>query len=477
MNDAEIARALDHHRAGRLAEAEAAWRRALDADPGHAGVLHNLGVIEAQRGRHTAALSLFDRALAVRPDYAEAHLNRAGVLRALARYDDAIAACDRVIALRPDHPEPYNGKGEALQQQGKLDAAAICYEQALARHPGHYGARLGLGVVLTALGRYEAAATHFRATLALRRGDHPLEPDHRSFRTTSRLKLRHDVAQFRYLEATGVDAERYRALADSYNAIDRQMRWPENEAEIVPLPEALRATIAESYGRPCHLVDAPTIAGGALNADLDAAAIARRYADKTPGVAFCDGLLKPEALASLRRFLLGSTIWFDFAHIGGFLAAYLEDGMACPLLLQIGNEIRAAFPDIIRGHPLNQAWAFKCLTGERGIGVHADAAAISVNFWITPDSANMEPERGGLIVYRRLPPPDWRLTGYDADMAAIRDFVREVDARDTVAVPYSENRAVLFDGDLFHESGAVRFRPGYENHRINITLLYGRRRR
>jgi hypothetical protein len=42
-------------------------------------------------------------------------------------------------------------------------------------------------------------------------------------------------------------------------------------------------------------------------------------------------------------------------------------------------------------------------------------------------------------------------------------------------VPYRENRAVLFESRLFHRSDAPHFAPGYENRRINVTLLFGRR--
>jgi hypothetical protein len=41
-------------------------------------------------------------------------------------------------------------------------------------------------------------------------------------------------------------------------------------------------------------------------------------------------------------------------------------------------------------------------------------------------------------------------------------------------VPYRENRAVLFDSRLFHYSDAPKFAQGYENYRINVTLLFGR---
>ena len=44
-------------------------------------------------------------------------------------------------------------------------------------------------------------------------------------------------------------------------------------------------------------------------------------------------------------------------------------------------------------------------------------------------------------------------------------------------VPYRANRAVIFDSDLFHETDTIRFKDGYLNRRINVTMLYGRRER
>ena len=187
-----------------------------------------------------------------------------------------------------------------------------------------------------------------------------------------------------------------------------------------------------------------------------------------------DRLLNPPALAALRRHLLESTVWHDGEHIPGFLAAYLEDGLASPLLLQIADELRAALPGILAPHPLAQAWAFKCLTGSQGIDIHADSGAVSVNFWLTPNAANLEPDAGGLTVHRALPPEGWKIADYDRDRGRIRGFLEASDAG-SLTIPYAANRAVLFRSDLFHESGRVRFRPGYVNLRINITLLFGER--
>ena len=68
----------------------------------------------------------------------------------------------------------------------------------------------------------------------------------------------------------------------------------------------------------------------------------------------------------------------------------------------------------------------------------------------------------------------WKITNYDDDSELIKKFL--VDHEDQkVIVPYKENRAVLFDSRLFHGSNAPRFKSGYINHRINITMLFGKK--
>jgi hypothetical protein len=181
----------------------------------------------------------------------------------------------------------------------------------------------------------------------------------------------------------------------------------------------------------------------------------------------------PPALAGLRRYLLESTIWHDFSHIGGFVASYLEDGLACPLLLQIADEIRGAIPELLEQHPLTQAWAFKGLVAKAAVDAHSDDAAVSINFWVTRNEANLNPNRSGLVVCRVPPPPDWEVGDYDADKQAVAAFM-ERHAGDSLIVPYRENRAVLFESRLFHRSDAPEFAAGYENHRISLTLLFGR---
>ncbi|HUE63873.1 MAG TPA: hypothetical protein VMO78_05815, partial [Rhizomicrobium sp.] len=87
---------------------------------------------------------------------------------------------------------------------------------------------------------------------------------------------------------------------------------------------------------------------------------------------------------------------------------------------------------------------------------------------------NLDAEHGGLVVWDKAAPQDWDFARYNAAEADICAFLKAQDSK-PVTIPYRANRAVIFDSDLFHETDIIRFKPGYENRRINITLLFGRR--
>lgn len=433
-----IAKATACHRDGRFSEAEAVYKSLLDLSPTDAGALHNLGVLLAETDRPDNAVEYFDRALLSDPGYASAHFNRAGALRALGDRAGAIAAYGQTVAL----------------------------------DPANYGAHLALGFLWMSDGRRDRALDHFARTLELRRGDDRSDLAFASLTHTTRAKLRHDADQLRHIARDHWDAARFGALARTFDGIAAEIANDTPDDGIVALTASQLALVGDNYNTLYQFTDAPEVLSGAVNPALDTESIAARYAASSAGVVWFDDFLSPKALTLLRRFLLKSTIWYDFSHIGGCLAAYLEDGLACPLILQIADEVRTAFPTILSAQPLTQIWAFKAIDARRGIDVHVDDGAVSVNFWVTPDDANEDPEHGGLVIYDKRPPADWEMRDYASDVTAIRDFLGSGDQGETV-IPYGQNRAVMFDSRLFHGSDSVVFSPNYEDHRINITMLFG----
>ena len=132
-----IDRAVRHHSAGRLPEAERIYQQILQADPHQPVALHLLGVINHQRGENDVAVGLITKALAIAPDYAEAHNNLGNALRGLGKLDEAVASYHKALAIAPDFAEAHNNLGAALQDLGKLDEAVAAHHRALELKPDY----------------------------------------------------------------------------------------------------------------------------------------------------------------------------------------------------------------------------------------------------------------------------------------------------------------------------------------------------
>ena len=106
-------------------------------------------------------------------------------------------------------------------------------------------------------------------------------------------------------------------------------------------------------------------------------------------------------------------------------------GLPVLCLLQIAEELRLRFPGIFKDHFLAQAWAFKYDSELQGLNMHADAAAVNVNFWLTPDEANLDSNSGGLVVWDKEAPDEWDFKAYNNDSSKekIRDFLERNHAR------------------------------------------------
>ena len=130
-----FALAEQHHRAGRLSEAESLFRQVLACQPGHADATQLLGVLMHQRGQSTEGLRLLRRAIDLNPGAAGYHSKLGAVLVGLGRYDEAIAAFRTAVALDPDFPEAHINLGVALKRAGRLDEAIAAYRRVLELRP------------------------------------------------------------------------------------------------------------------------------------------------------------------------------------------------------------------------------------------------------------------------------------------------------------------------------------------------------
>ena len=94
-------------------------------------------------------------------------------------------------------------------------------------------------------------------------------------------------------------------------------------------------------------------------------------------------------------------------------------------------------PGLLGGHHLSYWWSFVCQHQRPGTDIHADQSDVSINFWITPDTANLDPQTGGMIIYDKPPPDSWNFQDYNDDerQERIYAFLAEAGARIAPPVP------------------------------------------
>lgn len=239
--------AMQHHRAGRLAQAEALYRK-LD---GKAEALHLLGLLYQQSGRHAEAIDAlgraidkeparpsyyfaldpscralnllpelqasYERLLKLLPDNIDAHLQLGHALRDGGQLPNALSSYLAVLALQPEHAEAYSNLGDTLKLMGNLDEAQVCYVKALELRPGFAEVHNNLGSLYQQQEQWALSAEHFEAALALRPD---LAAAHYNLGVTRQEQGALDDALACYRRALALDPR----LAQAYNNLGIVLR-------------------------------------------------------------------------------------------------------------------------------------------------------------------------------------------------------------------------------------------------------------
>ncbi len=453
-------------RLGRLDEAIRCFRQAIALAPAAAAGYLALGNALQAKGDRGAAVAAFRRAADVQPNCAAAHGNLGNALKAAGRLDEAAASLREAVRLDPDLAETQHNLGVVLFVQGRLGEAESALRAAVRLRPDSQLSFRQLALVLIAAGRVDEAA---RFLIQPVREQRPpgAAGDAATFRQTNRVKLSHDADQLSYLAACGIEVDGLTALMAEH----RRLLARHAGEGTFDIAAAGSPRLATHYNRLIHYRQTPTVPQGALSQDWDGAAVECGYRAHPPGYAWFDDFLTPAARRELWHFCAESTVWFQMTFKNE-VSATLFNGFCCPLLLQIAQELRHRLPGLLGDQPLSLAWAYRYCGPFSGLGPHADDGAVAVNFWITPDEANEDATRGGLLIWDRLVPRHYLRRDRLGQEEIIKSLIDDPDAQ-AVTIPYRCNRAAVFDGTIVHSTDAFRFKDGYENRRINITLLYG----
>lgn len=160
--------ALDLHRQGRLAEAEAIYRSIIAAEPANADARHLLGMVAFAKKDFEAAWHCISQAIALNDRDERYHLNGANALRSLNRNDEALAHYDQAVKIKPDYAEAWFNRALLLLQTQRFDDAQKSFEKAALQRPGSPELPYNWGVALSGLKRHAEALASFEKAISLR---------------------------------------------------------------------------------------------------------------------------------------------------------------------------------------------------------------------------------------------------------------------------------------------------------------------
>ena len=287
----------------------------------------------------------------------------------------------------------------------------------------------------------------------------------------SKNKLKHDIEQIGYLLKKKIVSKKFNNIVKKYKFIYSSLPKNSDPTDIFTLSKEFTYKLGPTFNNLIYYQPPDIIEKKIINDNKKVVTINSKKKFKYMVI---DDFLNKEVLDKLYSFCLTNSIWNEFDYKNGYIGSFIENGFNTPLLLQISEEIRLQYPEILKKFPLTKAWAFKCNSQMKGIKIHADFAAININFWITPDKANLNKNTGGLLIWDKEAPKNWNFEEYNNNHLAIKSFLKRKKSK-MKRIKYKSNRVVIFNSNLFHASDNFNFKKNYENRRINITLLYGKR--
>ncbi len=167
----DLESAIAAHKAGRIDEAEAGYRRVLADHPRAAEAHFMLGLVHLHKSRLEEARGCLEEAVAIDPGDARYHNNLGKALMGLAQPREAMAAFDSALALFPDFENALIGRAAALIALDRQAEAEEVYKAVLARRPGQPEALVGLSGLLIRQNRNAEAAEALKTGLERRPGE------------------------------------------------------------------------------------------------------------------------------------------------------------------------------------------------------------------------------------------------------------------------------------------------------------------
>lgn len=154
---------------GKLEEAIAFYRKAIELQPDSPDIHYNLGQTLAQQSLWDEAIFCYKRAIELNPGFWKFYLSLGESLVKKSLFEEAVSSYKNAIQRKPDFPWTYYSLGNVLVEQNLLDEAIACYQKAIALHPPArcFWFYLALGNAQTKQGKLQEAVSSYQVALSL----------------------------------------------------------------------------------------------------------------------------------------------------------------------------------------------------------------------------------------------------------------------------------------------------------------------
>ncbi len=163
---AAVEKAIELTKAGKLDEAEAAYRDLIAKNPQLAVLHHNLAIIQTAKKDNAAAEAEYLKAIEVQPDYAESYAALSNLYLATGKADKAVDLVTKGVAANPDNAKLQLNLGIVYFNAGKTDEAAAAVKKAASLDASLAEAHFYLGNIAVQQGKTDECIAELEKYLA-----------------------------------------------------------------------------------------------------------------------------------------------------------------------------------------------------------------------------------------------------------------------------------------------------------------------
>lgn len=458
---------------------------ALRLQPDNFDVNNSLGIAHKNLENYDKSEKYFIKSIAINPESYQAYFNCANVYADMLDHNKAIDYFKSALKINKDSAEAHQRLGETYQELYKDDRninhiikSIVCFNRILDKKLSFtipsfkYNATLiSLALSYLWIEDIDNADKYFNEINAKNYRDKEYINSYINnyLKTEDSITtlIRHEYDQLTYMDNDTDEIRNTKFFKKYYEELKQlYMAIKDNTFNISDVSENLKVEIPKILYNKAPELDSNNF----INQNNNIKKLELEYFDNDPELLVIDNFLSEDCLLEIQKYCRNANI-FKYPYENGYVGAFLSRGLSNKFILKMSEDIRLTYRKIFENTKLVQAWIYKYDSNKKGINVHADPAKINVNFWVTPNTGNLDSNNGGLKVWNKVPPEDWDFRQYNSDVTKIKKFL--LDNKSTEQrIPYRENRAVIFNSKLFHSTDEFAFKDKYEFRRINITFLY-----